>query len=411
MHYPNYQSSIQHPPPPQIYDDLPDLVLYTTFNAIEILDTLKIVLDKKLNSKSTQDRILNEIINELIKTSWKDKLNRFLDNISKRTKAAIQSQSNQIDLSPFNELYDIIAYLQILGGLDPKAAAEAGIKHDFITSFNLMMNMIHRLAHEKWPDCPPNSQIYKLLYLEKQKMFVLCFKTIIELLNKNLPYFDSPEALIRCFIDFHNSIAYSDQTSTFTPPLRRLYDRLQIELFKINLNAYQLPAVIKSALRLKIDISEAIELLPNNFRKFQYVYQILPKISPEDPLSKKYRNCLIHCVQKSNDVDVIVQGMKTFPKDPECKSHFFNKLSELLSVWINAFLSERNPLNSDVVKQTYKPFKKIMSILSENDKHKLFSKVKETELVQALTAYVKREIKELSPDDPMAQDIKAIISE
>ena len=271
--------------------------------------------------------------------------------------------------------------------------------------------MIHRLAHEKWPDCPPNTQIYKILSNEKHDMFVLCFKTIIELLNKNLPYFDSSEALIRCFIDFHNSIAYFDQSNTFTPSLRRLYDRLQIESFKTNLNAYQLPAVIKSALRLKIDISDAIELLPNNTRKFHYVSQILPIIDSEDPLSKKYRNCLIHCVQKSNDVDVIVQGMKAFPKDPECKNHFFNKLSEFLSVWINAFLSERNPMNSDNVKTAYKPLKKIMSILSENDKHKLFSKVKETELVQALAAYVKREVKELNPDDPMAQDIRAIISE
>lgn len=411
MHYQNYQSSLQHPPPPQFFDDLPDLVLYTTFNAIEILDLLKIVLDKNLNSKSTKDRILSEIINELIKTSWNDKLSRFLDSIRIRTQTAIQTQSNQIDLSPFNELYDIIAYLQILGGLDPTSAAEAGIKHDFIASFKFMMKMLIRLSNDKWPECPPNSQIYRMLNHEKQKMFILCFKTVIELLNKNLPYFDSSEALIRCFIDFHNSIAYFDQSSTFSPPLRRLYDRLQIELFKISLNAYQLPAVIKSALRLKIDITDAIELLPNNARKFLVVSQVFPKIDPDDPLSKKYRNCLIHCVQKSNDVDVIVQGMKTFPKDPECKNHFFNKLSELLSIWINAFLSERNPFNSETVKLAYKPLKKIMHILSENDKHKLFSKVKETELVQALAAYVKREVKELNPDDPMAQDIKAIISE
>ncbi|KAK8885644.1 hypothetical protein M9Y10_041096 [Tritrichomonas musculus] len=404
IHYQSYQQ-------PQPYDDLPDLVLYTTFNANEIIDLLKIVLDKNLNSKSTQDRILQEIINELIKTSWNEKLNNFLKNITISVQTAIQNQSSQMDTSPFDEINDIIAYLQILGGLDPESAIKAGIKHDFIKSFNFMMMMIQKLFQKKWPECPQNSPIFKQLNLEKQKMFILCFKTITELLNRNLPYFDSPEALIRCFISV---VDYVDQSGSFanyfTPSLRILYDRLQIELFKTNLRAYQLPAVAKSAIRLNVDISDTIELLPNNSRKFNCVYHITTKIDQEDPLFQKYRNCLIHCVQKSNDVDVITQGMKSFSKDPECKNHFFNKLSELLSVWINELLSRRS-INHEAVKAAYKPLRKIMSILSENDKHKLFSKVKETELCQALSSLVKRDLKELNTNDPMAQDIKAIISE
>ncbi|OHS99248.1 hypothetical protein TRFO_08496 [Tritrichomonas foetus] len=402
-----------HPPlAPQI-DDFRDLVLYATFNANEIVDQLRIVLDKNLNSKSTQDRILQEVTNDLIKNAWYEKLKRIIEVIRVQVNAATQFPNNQVDLSFVDELYDIIAFLQILGGLDPEAAAQTGIKHDFISAFTFMMNLIRKLFHkdargDPWPETSQNTPAGSHLRAAKSKLFALCVKTIAELLNRNITYFESPESLTRCLTQMITTLDSNGIFANFlNPPICQLYDRIQVEIFKAKLLPFQIQAVIKSAMRSKEDIYDAIDLLPNDIRKFQ----IVSKMAQAD---EKYIEIGKKCVIKSNDVDVILLGKKLFPLNDEVQKkqftvHFFNRLSELLSVWINELLVRPNPMNNDDVKKAYKPLHKIMSILNDNDRKKLFAKVKETELSQALGALVKNTIKELNKDDPMAQDILAII--
>lgn len=409
--YPNIPTQIQHIPHPQAHDDFPGFVLYATFNANEILDLMRIVLNNNLNSKTTQDRIIHEISQQLIQATWKEKINRVLENVKIAVQTSHQNQSQQLDLSVFDELYDMIAFLQILGGLNPESAREYKIKHDFLPAFHFMVNLTGQISSNKWPDVHSSSPIGEQLRTERQKIWTLCISTIAEILNKNLPYFDSPEALTTCLKTVNESSG--NFGTLLNPLLKRYYDRLQIEIFKAKLSNHQLHAILKSTLRLNEDISYIVDILPNDIRKFKFLAELIKKLDNTSPLFEKYRNVAKRCVVNSNDVDVVLQGMKSFPRDHDIKIHFFDKVSEYLSVWLNEFLTQPNPLNDENVKMAYEPLHRIMeSLLSENDKQKLFSKVRETDVAQALAKLVERDIKDIRQHrEPMAQDIIAILSQ
>ena len=418
-------SSVHPQLAPQIYDDFRELSLYATFNADEAIAQLRGVLEKNLSSKKTQENILKEVTSELIKHAWEEKLKHILESIKLQMQMITNPnvQNPKLDLSFYEEINDIVAFLQIIGGLNPQEAERAGIQHDFQFAIDYTLTLIQKLflkienKFDPWPDCPGNSPACQQMKKTRSKVFMLIFKTIAALINSNISYFDSPELLIKFLKQIMNM---ADNNGRFAPLLsphiEELYNRIQEEMFMTKLNTYSLQSVVKSAIKGDKDISEAIARVPNDIRKFQ----ILKSLAQED---EKYSELLKQTIVKSNELDVIHMGTKiTFVHDESFKkaltSRLFDVLSECLSTWINELLIRPNPLNDDYVKKAYFHLSKIMSSLSASDRKKLFFIIKETELSHSITALCQRdpELKQIlaqedSParEDQMVKDILSLI--
>jgi hypothetical protein len=385
---------------PESPDDLSERCLYATFNADEILDELRNVLDNVLKNKQTQEKILREVATELQKAAWNDKLTKIVDSIRTLSRRQPLLQS---DIQPtVDEVLDIITYLQLLGGLDPPAAKLAGIPRNFSQSFEFLKSTIRKLL-PGWPDgVLPLRQA-------KQRILFLCFRTMAELVNANLQYFESYEQLNKCLTSIVEFDNVGNLAPYFTPAVLSVYDRLQVAMFRMRPSSRHLQAAIRSASRTRDDLLDLIETaVPDDARKFNVLYTA----QKGDP---RYRQAFIRCAEVSDDPEVILQAFQiaTFPKSRGFMTHYFSRLSEALNDWLSELLDvakRQNPLRDGSVRSAYQKLQEIMKPLKEADRVKMFMTVQsQPDVAQALCMLVRKGSMELTGDDPMVSDLKAIV--
>lgn len=372
--------------------------MFCTFSANEVIDCFRQVLDDNLQSKATQDRIIHEIRNELIHHVWRIRLNSIVDNIQK----SITQQKNDDSLisKSYEELNDVLALLQMLGGIDPIGAKKNNIKHDFLSALSFLSLMIRQFA-KSWHNLTNNSQLRTV----RNKILTDCFKTFTDIINVNVPYFDSVDsvqAYLGQAIEFDNGIIGKDLYNE----IQELYDTICVDTFRLRLNQRQLTPVIKSAERLHVDIMDAIEQIPNDSRKFQILCQ-------NGKNNEQYSEALYKCACESDDVDTIVQFLKMIKDKDKFKPVYFKKLGETLNSWLNELLlhSLSQSITSDsAISKAYQTFRRCIEPLSPGDKKKLFSVVNGTDIAQALYSLVKKGVIDLTRDDPMTRDLKEILS-
>jgi hypothetical protein len=190
----------------------------------------------------------------------------------------------------------------------------------------------------------------------------------------------------------------------FTPQVQSFYDLFNVSVLKIRGSNHQLPSAMKSAHRAGHDILETIRELPDDSRKFMVLMQMGMKTDPD-----KYRPLLLACAEKADDTEVIAHGMNLFPKDPKFRAHYFHRLSEILSVWINELLKHQS-VADPVVNRAYQPLQELMKLFSDDVRAKIFATVRERQdLTQALAMLVRKGVIDTTRSDPMVADIMNIV--
>jgi hypothetical protein len=388
-------------PPVQLrapQDDLAERCLFASFNADEVLGQLRQILDKNLKSRSTHDRILREIQSRLVKTAWSDKLDKILESL--RTLAS-QSQTQAPDLAAVtDEIYDILAYLQALAGLNPTLAEQSGITHDFYSAFRFMATTIRRFG-QNWPESSTASNLFRMT---RQRLLASCYRTFAEMVNVNLPYFESAESLSRCLLMVIDLDPTGVTAPFFCTQIQTFSDRFNVAVIRARGSNHQLASAIKAAHRAGEDITAAVRELPDDSRKFMVLQQVGLKTDPAS-----YSPLLMACAVNSRDPDVITHGMNLFPKEPDFRAHYFDRLSECLSHWLNELLKRQN-VKDPVVLKAYAPVRELMMLFRDDTRARVFATVREREdLTQALAMLVRKGIIDANGAEPMAVDIMSIV--
>ena len=370
-------------PVAQNYDELS---FYATFHADVIISQLTAALEKNLSSKDKARAILEKVQNDLITMAWHDRVGQDMKRVSQAT---TEAQVAAVVAS----LEDKVAFIQLLGGLDPPAAAEAKIKHNFLMAFNRLAVLVMSCT-KKWPDAPLSREARK-------KFMLLCYKTMAELLNVNCVYCETPEILTKCLWMVMDQDGSGSLAQLFIPSLQSYYNRFVIDAFRTRLQGHQLVAVLNAALRMGIDLTEELDQVRDDNRKCAVLMRA-------DALKEQ----ALRYVTKCDDVDLVIRAMRMFKKNRDIANQYFHVLSTQLSKWINALLKAVNIREDNEVKETYNQLQKLTQQLSPRDRESVFAIVKSTELEQALRAVVSRikpPIDFYTETDKMMQDIGLMI--
>lgn len=312
----------------------------------------------------------------------------------------MQQKPDELLAKCFEELNDVLALFQMLGGIDPEGAKKNNIKHDFPSALTYLILMMRQFL-KIWHNVTNNN----LIKTTRNKILAECYKTFTDIINVNIPYFDSVDSinnLLNQAIDFDNGIIGRDLCSD----VQKLYDIICIDTFRSKLNPRQLGLALKSADRLNVNIMDEIDQVPNDPRKFQILFQY-------GKSNDKYSEALYKCAIESDDVDVIVQYLTMTQDKNRFKPFYFKKLADVLNSWLNElFLHTPNQsiTENPNIKKAYQQFQKCIGPLSPLDKKKLFSVVSGTDVAQALYSLVRKGVIDLNRDDHMCMDIKEIIS-
>ena len=366
--------------------------LYATFTAEEVIAQLSAALEKNISSAEKRKRIIENVQAQLVHVSWGEKMKK----ISEDLRHAAQTNSESDLAAAVADLEDKIAFLQMLGGLNPEGAAQYGIRPDFQSAFHFLIPLMRKTQFPA--DSPPFREA-------RQKFFLLCYRTIAELLNANYGHCESPETLTRCLAMVLEQDSRGNLWQLLVPGLRSYYQRFAIESFRAHLAPHHLVPALKAALPMGVDLGEELDQLPNDARKFA----VLVQVDGLRPHAETLRGYALKCARRSEDVDVIMSARRTFKDDPELQKQYFHVLSLHLSGWINAVLRKEN-LKDNEVKSAYAQLQKLTQhVVNRED---MFAILRGTEMEQALRAVVKR----MSPppdlrndSDPMVRDIRAIL--
>ena len=370
-------------PMTQNYDEMS---FFATFHADVIISQLTAALEKNLSSKDKARAILEKVQNDLINMAWHDRVNQDMKRLAQAT---TETQVAAVVAS----LEDKVAFIQLLGGLDPPTAAEAKIKHNFLMAFSRLAVLVMSCT-KKWPDAQLSREA-------RQKFLWLCYKTMAELLNVNCVYCETPEILTKCLLMVMDQDGSGNLAQLFIPSLQSYYNRFVIEAFRTRLLGHQLVAPLKAALRLGVDLTEELDQVRDDNRKFAVLMH-----------AEALKEQALKCATKCDDVDVVIKAMRMFRKNKDIANQYFHVLSTQLSKWINALLKAVNIREDNEVKETYNQLQKLTQQLSPRDRESVFAIVKSTELEQALRAVVARikpPIDFYTETDKMMQDIGLMI--
>ena len=350
--------------------DLNDLCLDGTFTAEEVLQIITDFVNQEFESKKKRTRILKELNQELIEVAWFSKLSQ----ISEELKACHQQDAGARSLNDIMaDLYDIVAFLQMLAGLAP--CGDRPIKRNFIAAFNLLAQVIRNV---NFPQTPASD----LMQQKRAKFLTICFQTLAEILNTNLPYFENPTILNECLQSIIQLDTAGKFATYFVRPLRDYYDRLQVETFKIRLSVNQMIPAIMASIRLGEDITDAVDQIPDDLRKFQYLAAHRRDHEIFQPLA-------IRCAEKNEDLEVIMQALKLFfangqSAPPSILKRFYQKLGVTLSQWINDLISVREPLTEPKVRKSYHMLNKMFQFIDSDTRIRVLKTVQESECFPAL---------------------------
>jgi hypothetical protein len=362
--------------------------LSATFSAEEVLAQLRSAIEPNFSSRGKQNRIMQDVTAGLIKAAWRDKMDKF----AKDLKTIFSSGTEQTELQGvIDELNDTVVFIQLLGGLNPKAAAEAGIQHNFISAFHLLIQFIR--STQKWPDAQGLTQ-------PKKNFLLLCYQTIAELLNVNCVYCDSSEVLNRCFSMILDHDLNGNLAELFIPPIRLYYSEFVLAAFRSRLSPHLLVTAVMASLRLGRDISDALLEIPDDGRKFA----VLSRFEVLRDLAGK-------CAENCDDVEVAVKALGLYRKNRPIANRYFRTLSAQLSKWINLMLKASLPIKDQEVRSAHAQLSKLTKPLSAKDKENVLGIVKGTEMEQALKAVLSRTQVDLEKDqDPMVRDIVLMLN-
>lgn len=386
----NYQQ-ITTPQPPK--EDLGDLCLNATFSAEEVLTHLKEVLEVNLSTKKTRQQIVMHVTSSLFKNAWEIKREKILLRLKEFNENKVVDQKAELD-SIMEELTDMIAYIQILGGLNPEAAATYGINYHFSYAFSLLYQLIR--VTQQWPESP-------ILRPKQTEFLGTCYINAAQMLNINCRHFESPEALNKYLAMMLDLDSKGNMAEYFIQPLRMYYYRFVIATFRAKLTSIHLMPAIRAAHRLNIDITDIIEKVPDDPRK----YMILSCQS----CVGLYKDLAIKCALNCDDPDVVVKAMTLDRSNKEIQNHYFVILSRHLSNWINCMLkSAIFPYKDPETKLAHLKVQILTKPLNTNDKSSIFNLIRDTELEPALRSMIQKFCLDLNADDPMAKDLLLLMT-
>ena len=103
--------------------------------------------------------------------------------------------------------------------------------------------------------------------------------------------------------------------------------------------------------------------------------------------------------------------MQKFPEETEISEHFFNKLAYFMNNWLNKVITERSPMNNPIVREAYRHFHKMCSVLPPEMKREVLLVTCDSEIGKVITAIYQRGGFNFLRDDQMSNDISAILEE
>lgn len=403
--YPPYTS------PPK--DDTNELALNATFNAFEVIQELQTVLNNNITQPKIRQQIISDVSHSMIKNGWSKKIERLGGRLAKL--ASIYSEkSTQVSPSPDNireniksELFDVIAFIQILGGLDPEKSEKSHIHTNFITAIQFLNSFIQQL---KWPErpCP---QIQSL----RHEFYQLSTKTFTEILNRNINNFENQDALNKCLIMLidldHNYLLHQ----YLIPPLANYYRNLQRAVFKERMDISHISAGIKLSMRDDTNLIPQINALKPDLEGKKFIL-----LEQKRDMGQDIEDAALKAALETKNINAICIAMEKFPGNKDVERHFYELLVGAANHWVNLVLkfpsenpnpnTTRSPFNDPIVLRAYLQFKKMLRVIGDEGRRKVLAVISASEPGLALRSLVARQAIDTSNDHEMARDIGAIIA-
>ena len=400
---------------------------FARFSAQDIVDAVTALVQDEFNSTKERKKIIADLRAELIDQAWHKKLENITQRLYQLTLDKIGNEEKQeAELKlVFAELYDILAFLQILGGVYPNPPQN--IPRNFNESFSLLLKMLNQITrpNKSFPQnfSQNNQGRVELLRKYRQEFLKSSIRTLAEILNANLQYFESPHHLNTCLFeifDIDNFVFQGKFSSLLTKQLSDYYERLIIASFVHRPAFNRLHAALSASAHLNIDISKSIEFIPNDPYKFKILFA--HKLE-----SSKFLKILLECAEECDNPDTLSSAIKFFQIDikqtnfdqnvyskldlSKLRTKFFQCLAEVLSNWINEFIIHDNPFDDPKVKIAYSKFDQMVSIIDtakQDTRRKVLRMVRDTETIQ----FIRTSARGLKEDamDKMSNDVKTILS-
>ena len=391
---------------PQPVDESNFLSCGSTFSAEEILGELQIVLNKNISQEKLRKNITSEVAMQLNRTARQVKIMHFNDRIKQLTKFLIDKSPNRRPQEELNkrveifrnELLNYIAFVQMYGGLNPEGAQEAKISTNFIEAFHYLYDLQRNV---KWVQIPAE------LKPVREEFDRMCIKTFTNILNYNITKFENNNSLIQC-LNWLIDVDFQSSASQFLiPQIRSFYEKLQLQQFLTEPRFSLLGPAIKLSIMEGIDISDKIDQIkvdPENPKKFFFLF---PRIQNYPHLEKN----AIKAALETTNCDAIAIAYQKFPNNKDIEKYFYNRLAFIMNKWLDSLVSEQVPMTNQRVRESYKLFRKMTSVIGIEEKQKILGVAAESDIGKTLIACVRSHVIELNRDDPMSADISTIIQE
>lgn len=376
------------------------------FSAEDILGLVSNLVKDEFESPKKGQKILEELKVELIKLSYQEKFNYINESLKEvlKTKAENPEKGKEDLANIMAQIEDIIAFGQILGGVNTNPPEGFNITRDYRLAFKLMISAVKRIS---WPN-----QNDKDIQEKRQRFISLCFRTIAEIININILYIDSTTTLNSLLLQINeiDQIGKINFASFFIPQLRSYYERFQVSVFVQCPSSLQLFTVIKAAIDLHIDISSSINQIPNDIHKFRILQHFCESTSE----NKLFYDMAVDCACNSDDIQVYGQALRSLVKKDdkrrdEITTKVFQKIAECLSDWINSVLISKNPLQDPECNKNYNIFNQVANIIGKDKHNELLSIVHDTDVLSAIITKFKKNPIELKLEEPMSRDIDYIL--
>lgn len=376
-------------------DEVNEKCYYTTFRAEDIIEILHKILDRHVTQSLTKNQIIQSVTQSLLSCSWEKKarsitakLKSLAEIIAKRENPEILK--NEIE----SELNNIIAFIQISAGFDSDKSKKYGILPNVNLTFHLLPFFMRTLL---WPESHSKTLISQIRINFSEN----ALRTLADIINYSSNQFENSDRMKLCLaslIDYDTGAIISNMLKE---PFKFYYDSLVVDTFLNRPQIKSLLTALKSAKTLGKDISEAIEMLPNDKRKFQ----LLRAFSDDNP---KYKALVKKTVANCEDTDTILLALHYFPNDSDILNEYAKHLSISFGNWLNSFIER--PKEFEYSKQKYRRFKELSKSLNEEDQRAVYESVKETDLIIALKGLYDRGLIDRTSTDPMILDILSIIN-
>lgn len=376
----------------------------SSFSAEEILGELQLVLNKNISQEKLRKNITSELAIQLNKTARHVKFMNFNDRIKQLTKFLLDKSPNRRPQEELNkkveifrnELLSYVAFVQMYGGLDPERAAEAKISTNFIEAFHYLYDLQRKI---KW------IQITVELKPVREEFDKLCIKTFTNILNYNITKFENNNYLIQCLNWLIDVDLQSSASQFLIPQIRSFYEKLQLQRFLAEPRYSLLGPAIKLSIMEGIDISDKIDQVkvePENPNKFLFLVQ---RIQNYPHLEKN----AIKAALETTNCDAVAIAYQKFPGNKDIEKYFYNRLAFIMNKWLDLLVSEQTPMTNQRVRESYRPFRKMTSIIGIEEKQKVLDVAAESVIGKALSECVSNHLIELNREDPMSADISLII--